>query len=87
KAVGDKAFVSTVGSIKTGTLAEQLISGGKDEDDTPLDLVATRDSSQTSFLRDAQGRSNLKVYTATLARRIVFDGAKRATGVVVSSAL
>ncbi|PNH63072.1 hypothetical protein VD0002_g5160 [Verticillium dahliae] len=40
KAVGDKAFVSTVGSIKTGTLAEQLISGGKDEDDTPLDLVA-----------------------------------------------
>ncbi|EGY22173.1 choline dehydrogenase [Verticillium dahliae VdLs.17] len=47
----------------------------------------TRDSSQTSFLRDAQGRSNLKVYTATLARRIVFDGAKRATGVVVSSAL
>ncbi|KAF3343681.1 hypothetical protein VdG2_07739 [Verticillium dahliae VDG2] len=30
----------------------------------------TRDSSQTSFLRDAQGRSNLKVYTATLARRI-----------------
>ncbi|KAM0334531.1 hypothetical protein ACHAQA_001561 [Verticillium albo-atrum] len=40
KAVGDKAFVSTVGSIKTGTLAEELISGGKDEDDTPLDLVA-----------------------------------------------
>ncbi|CRK04339.1 hypothetical protein BN1708_009656, partial [Verticillium longisporum] len=43
----------------------------------------TRDSSQTSFLRDAQGRSNLKVYTATLARKIVFDGAKRATGVVL----
>ncbi|KAM0334528.1 hypothetical protein ACHAQA_001558 [Verticillium albo-atrum] len=47
----------------------------------------TRDSSQTSFLRDAQGRSNLKVYTATLARKIVFDGNKRATGVVVTSAL
>ncbi|KAF3354218.1 Putative protein disulfide-isomerase [Verticillium dahliae VDG1] len=30
---------------------------------------------------------DMTVYTATLARRIVFDGAKRATGVVVSSAL
>ncbi|KAH6689744.1 hypothetical protein F5X68DRAFT_204223 [Plectosphaerella plurivora] len=40
KSVGDKLLVSTVGSIKTGTLAEELISGGKDEDDTPLDLVA-----------------------------------------------
>ncbi|KAM0271681.1 hypothetical protein ACHAQH_008967 [Verticillium albo-atrum] len=47
----------------------------------------TRDSSQTSFLREAQGRSNLKVYTTTLARKIVFDTSKRATGVVVSSAL
>lgn len=40
KAVGDKLLVSTVGNITTGTLAEELISGGKDEDDTPLDLVA-----------------------------------------------
>lgn len=40
KSVGDKLLISTVGSIKTGTLAEELISGGKDENDTPLDLVA-----------------------------------------------
>lgn len=39
KEVGDKILVSTVGSIKTGTLAEEIISG-KDEDDVPLDLVA-----------------------------------------------
>ncbi|CAI7665786.1 unnamed protein product [Penicillium bialowiezense] len=38
KSVGDKLLVSTVGSINTGTLAEEVLSGG--EDDTPLDLVA-----------------------------------------------
>ncbi|CAI4214381.1 unnamed protein product [Parascedosporium putredinis] len=40
RAVGDKLLVSTVGSIKDGVLAEELISGGKDENDTPVDLVA-----------------------------------------------
>ncbi|KAF5681266.1 NADPH dehydrogenase [Fusarium heterosporum] len=38
KSVGDKMLVSTVGSIKTGTLADEIIQG--DDDDTPLDLVA-----------------------------------------------
>jgi 2,4-dienoyl-CoA reductase-like NADH-dependent reductase (Old Yellow Enzyme family) len=38
KSVGDKMLVSTVGSIKTGTFAEEIIQGG--DDDTPLDLVA-----------------------------------------------
>ena len=36
--VGDKLLVSTVGNIKTGTLAEEIIQGK--DDDTPLDLVA-----------------------------------------------
>lgn len=40
RAVGDKMLVSTVGSIKTGDLAERLIAGGADAEDTPLDLVA-----------------------------------------------
>ncbi|CAG9990424.1 unnamed protein product [Clonostachys byssicola] len=40
KVVGDKMLISTVGSIKTGTLAEELIAGGKSDDDVPLDLVA-----------------------------------------------
>ncbi|CAG1963974.1 unnamed protein product [Fusarium graminearum] len=39
KSVGDKMLISTVGSIKIGTLAEEIIAGG--EDDTPLDLVAS----------------------------------------------
>ena len=40
KSVGDKMLVSAVGNITTGTLAEEVISGGKDADDTPLDLIA-----------------------------------------------
>lgn len=36
KAVGDKMLVSSVGSIKTGEVAQQLIS----EEDAPLDLIA-----------------------------------------------
>lgn len=38
RSVGDKLLVSTVGNIKTGTLAEEIIQGR--DDDTPLDLVA-----------------------------------------------
>lgn len=40
KEVGDAMLVSTVGSIKDGKFAEEIISGGKSEDDVPLDLVA-----------------------------------------------
>jgi 2,4-dienoyl-CoA reductase-like NADH-dependent reductase (Old Yellow Enzyme family) len=38
-AVGDKMFVSTVGSIKDGVLAEKLLTGSDEEGDTPLDLI------------------------------------------------
>lgn len=44
-----------------------------------------RESSQTSFLTAALGRTNLKVYQLTLAKKIVFDSNKTATGVVVTS--
>ncbi|GKT52256.1 dehydrogenase patE [Colletotrichum spaethianum] len=44
-----------------------------------------RESSQTSFLSEAIGRKNLKVYQLSLAKKILFDNNKRATGVVVSS--
>lgn len=44
-----------------------------------------RESSQTAFLNDAQGRSNLKTYTLTLAKKILFDSNNKATGVVVST--
>lgn len=45
-----------------------------------------RSSSESSFLRTAlaSGRTNLKVYPRTLARRIVFNGTLTAMGVEVS---
>jgi 2,4-dienoyl-CoA reductase-like NADH-dependent reductase (Old Yellow Enzyme family) len=39
-AVKDAMLLSSVGSIKTGNVAQDIIQGGKDEEDTPLDLVA-----------------------------------------------
>lgn len=47
----------------------------------------TRDSSQTSFLDAAfaSGRTNLHVYTHTLAKQILFDQNKTATGVMMQS--
>ncbi|PBP17670.1 GMC oxidoreductase [Diplocarpon rosae] len=44
-----------------------------------------RESSQSSFLDAAKGRSNLKVFSATSAQKILFDSSKRATGVSVKS--
>lgn len=46
---------------------------------------ATRSSSETSFLRLAIDTTSLLVYQQTLARRILFDSAKKATGVVVET--
>jgi choline dehydrogenase len=47
----------------------------------------TRSTSEASFIQRAikDGITNLKVYTGTMARKIVFDGEKRATGVEVQS--
>lgn len=49
----------------------------------------TRDSSQTSFLDSAasEGLTNLKVFSLTLAKKVVFDSSKKATGVGVESNL
>lgn len=44
-----------------------------------------RESSQTAFLDEAIGRSNLKVYQLSLAKKILFDASKKATGVVLTS--
>ena len=47
----------------------------------------TRSSSEASYLRKALGLyDNLTVYTSALAKKIIFDGDKRATGVIVNSA-
>ncbi|MCJ1378451.1 hypothetical protein MMC17_001550 [Xylographa soralifera] len=56
---------------------------------TPLTVSSPneeRSSSESSFLQAAKDRPNLKVYTQTLAKRILFDDTKRATGVLLSEA-
>lgn len=47
--------------------------------------TATRSSSETSFLQLAARNTNIKIYPQTLAKRIIFDGQKRATGVEVQT--
>ena len=42
-----------------------------------------RSSSEESFLRKALRSTGLKVYQHTLAKKILFDSKKKATGVVV----
>ncbi|CAF9937390.1 MAG: hypothetical protein ALECFALPRED_007237 [Alectoria fallacina] len=44
-----------------------------------------RESSETGFLRPALGRTNLKVYPMTLAKKILFDSKKAAIGVGVDT--
>ena len=44
-----------------------------------------RSSSESSFLRAAKGRKNLRVYSRTMAKKILFDD-KKATGVLAQAA-
>lgn len=48
--------------------------------------TATRSSSETSFLQSAASNTTIKIYANTLAKQIVFDANKKATGVVVQAA-
>ena len=45
-----------------------------------------RSSSETSFLQSALKSSSLQVYQQTVARKVNFDGRKKATGVTVATA-
>ena len=45
-----------------------------------------RASSQTTFLNSVASNTNIKVYSATLAQKILFDSTNTATGVLVSTA-
>ncbi|KAL9630971.1 MAG: hypothetical protein Q9204_004455 [Flavoplaca sp. TL-2023a] len=48
--------------------------------------TATRSSSETAFLQDAAQTTGIKIYPNALAKSILFDNNKRATGVVVQGA-
>jgi choline dehydrogenase len=45
----------------------------------------TRESSETGFLQPALKRGNLIVFQQSMAKKILFDGTKSATGVVVNT--
>ncbi|ATZ47873.1 hypothetical protein BCIN_03g01540 [Botrytis cinerea B05.10] len=45
----------------------------------------TRESSETSFLRVGMTSPDLKVYTLSMAKKILFDESKKATGVLVET--
>jgi len=45
----------------------------------------SRDSSQTSYLERVIGRNRLKLYVNTLAKKILFNDRKTATGVLVEA--
>lgn len=47
--------------------------------------TATRSSSETSFLQSAAENSSIKIYPNALAKRILFDSDKKATGVEVQA--
>ena len=47
--------------------------------------AATRSSSETSFLQEALRTSSLQVYKQTLAKNVIFDANKTATGVNVQT--
>lgn len=49
--------------------------------------TATRSSAQTAFLDLCQARPNIKIFQQTLAKKVLFDGQKRATAVTVDSGL
>ncbi|KAL8832584.1 MAG: hypothetical protein Q9170_004828 [Blastenia crenularia] len=48
--------------------------------------TATRSSSETSFLQSAARNTGIQIYPNALAKSILFDADKRATGVVVQAA-
>ena len=45
----------------------------------------SRDSSQTSYLDRVIGRNGLKLYVNTLAKKILFNNRKTATGILVEA--
>ncbi|KAK8009101.1 hypothetical protein PG991_011652 [Apiospora marii] len=49
---------------------------------TTINSDMKRETSETSFLKIAAGRPNLNVIQLALAKKVLFDGNKRATGVV-----
>ena len=78
--------LSSLGILELPGLTNGTLLGWTYIAETLAPSTQTRSSSETSFLRDALAHTtNLQVYQSTLAKKVLFDSNKRATGVLVNS--
>ena len=78
------------GMSAVGIEGQQDLNSGKLMGHAPMTVtinpkLATRSSSEASFLQRAIKTTSLKLYKRTMAKRILFDESKRATGVIVEA--
>ncbi|KAJ9648120.1 hypothetical protein H2199_001897 [Coniosporium tulheliwenetii] len=73
--------ISPINGFESGELIGSAYALGT------IDPIAnTRDSSETAYLQPALGQANkLAVYPSTMAKRVIFDADRRATGVEVDT--
>ena len=79
-----KAF-SSIGILPAQDFSSGYLMGAQY---TPLTVSSPDEehsSSESSFLKAAKGRPNLKVYDKSLAKKVLFDNAKRASGVLLEA--
>lgn len=74
-----------IGILPTNGFTSGTLNGSSYVLETIEESTQIRESSETAFLGPALRRDNLIVFAHTLAKRIVFDSRKRATGVSVES--
>jgi choline dehydrogenase len=74
-----------IGIRPTNGFASGTLNGSSYVLETIDESTQTRESSETAFLTPALSRDNLIVFAHTLAKKVVFDSKKRATGVSVET--
>ncbi|KFY81567.1 hypothetical protein V500_11297 [Pseudogymnoascus sp. VKM F-4518 (FW-2643)] len=74
-----------IGIRPTNGFASGTLNGSSYVLETIDESTQTRESSETAFLTPALGRDNLIVFAHTLAKKVLFDTKKRATGVSVET--
>lgn len=80
-----KAF-EAIGLEEIATISSGKLLGGFAQWPATVDPTAmVRSSSESSFLNQAIKTTGLQVYPDTLAKQVLFDGAKKAVGVRVET--
>lgn len=74
-----------IGIRPTNGFTSGTLNGSSYVLETIDESTQTRESSETAFLAPALGRDNLIVFAHTMAKKVLFDGGKRATGVSVET--